>query len=150
VRALMRVRLLGCAAVLLLAGCHSSSPGTAAGSHGSGRTPGGARTVAASEPDNGDTITMAVGDMLVVMLHNTYWRFAALSQAAALRSTGPSSIVTSKVTGCVPGQGCGTVRESFRAVTAGRVVVTASRTSCGEARRCTGAAGSYRLAVVVG
>ena len=51
--------------------------------------------------------------------------------------------------GCVPGGGCGTVTATYGAVHAGRVTVTANRTSCGEALRCSPEQGSFTVAVVV-
>ena len=38
---------------------------------------------------------------------------------------------------------------TFSALRAGRAVVTAHRTSCGEALRCTGNQGSYAVTVMV-
>ncbi len=49
----------------------------------------------------------------------------------------------------MPGGGCGTVTAWFNADGPGTAVVTASRTSCGEAMACGGGAGSYRLTVIV-
>lgn len=151
-QSLKRVGPAACAAILLLAGCQSAAPRPAGGSGASSQTTpaGGGRTVAASETDNGHTITLAVGDVVVVELHNTYWQFAPVPQSAALKLTGPSSVVPSQTRSCVPGQGCGTVRESFQATSPGRAVIAASRTSCGEARRCTGTEGAYSVSVVVG
>ena len=139
----------------VLSGCHSAALKTAQsgavpvgpGHSGAG---GGGRTLAADESDNGRSIAAAVGDLLVVTLHSTYWQFAEPAGGAILRATGPVSIAPTRRTRCVPGQGCGTVTESFRAMSAGRVVITAKRTSCGEARACTGKSGSYQVSVVVG
>jgi len=146
-----RTRLAACAAAVLLAGCQSASHHAVPGNSGPGTTPhsGGGRSVAAAEADNGHTISVAVGDVVVLALHSTYWQVVPLAPGAALRATGPASVAASRSTGCPPGQGCGTVTASFQAVASGRVVITASRSSCGEALRCTGAAGSYRLSVVI-
>jgi hypothetical protein len=107
-------------------------------------------TVIATEADNGRTATLKVGDQLVVRLASTYWQLATLSTDTVLSSLGPPSVTaTPPGGGCVPGAGCGTVTARFAAVGTGRVTVAADRTSCGEARMCTGTEGAYRLSVYV-
>lgn len=157
----MRARVLGtivlAAAGLALAGCASTA------SAGSGGTPPALATtttatqsnpsptgLTAQDADNGRTITMSVGERITVTLHNTYWHFADPT-GTALRTAGQHT-TTTPLNGpghCVPGQGCGTVATWYDAVAPGTATVTASRTSCGEARGCTGNDGSYRLTVVV-
>jgi len=102
----------------------------------------------ASEGQNGRTVTLHVGDSLAVTLHSTYWTFAGSSNAAVVAPEGTPTVSPSP-SGCVPGQGCGTVTASFDALAVGTAVIGASRISCGEALACTGAAGSYRLTVEV-
>lgn len=106
-------------------------------------------TFTATEADNGRTVTLAVGDHLVVRLASTYWRFAG-STTAVLRSVGQPAVAASAPgVGCVPGGGCGTVTATYLAVASGDTVVAADRTTCGEARGCTGTQGTYRLHVLV-
>jgi hypothetical protein len=105
-------------------------------------------TVTAHERDGGHTLRMHVHDRLVVVLSSTYWTVEGSSNPRVLHRTGPSKVEPRRA-GCVPGQGCGTVTTDFEAMAPGRAEVTASRTTCGEALRCTGSAGSYRLRVVV-
>jgi hypothetical protein len=109
------------------------------------------RTVVAGDVDNGRTLTVATGDRLQVRLGNTYWKFGAVSESSVLRLAGQPSTAASPIgpSGCVPGAGCGVVTATFDAVAAGRATVTASRTTCGEARGCVGDQGSYRLTVLV-
>ncbi|HSV64400.1 MAG TPA: hypothetical protein VLJ59_00640 [Mycobacteriales bacterium] len=159
---------VGCAlvlGVLLLAGCTAAQPRGVAGPEvtsaqpappvvstpampGSGPIAG---TLVAGDADNGHTVTLTLGKRLVVQLSGTYWRFGGLTAPTALRVDGhPVTIAPAPgASGCVPHLGCGTVTATFHAATAGRAVVTARRTACGEATRCTGSQSGYRLFVVV-
>jgi hypothetical protein len=137
---------------LVLAGC-------AAGKAQSGSQPvaittavaTGAHAVTATDTDNGHTITIAAGGTLTVRLGSTYWRFGTNTSSAALRSAGPPTVAAMPMTAtnCVPGQGCGTVTAIFQAVAPGKAVVTATRTTCGEAMGCTAAQSAYQLTVLV-
>lgn len=131
-------------AVLALAGCGSGS-----GGGGGPAGPAGASTVTATEADNGRTITLAVGDHLVVRLASTYWRFAGTSAAVLSNVSAPAVAASAPGVRCVPGGGCGTVTAAYLAIAPGEAVVGADRTSCGEARACTGGDGTYRLDVRV-
>jgi hypothetical protein len=135
----MRKSALGAALVVLIAGCGSS--GGNAGSAG-GR-------VVVGDSDNGRTVTLSRGDTLELQLHSTYWRVDRVSAGVLAASRPTVAAGSPSMTRCVPGQGCGTVTVDFRAAHAGRATVRAHRTSCGEARRCTGGAGAFRLTVVV-
>jgi hypothetical protein len=127
---------------------------TACGGILSHSRPGGptsARTavaLTASDAENGRAITVHVGDRVSVILHSTYWNVAGSSNAAVMAPEG-SPTVSPKPSGCVPGQGCGTVTAVFVATAPGTAQITASRISCGEALRCSGSAGIYRLTVTV-
>ena len=127
------------ALLFVLLGCANGSTGHAA------TTP--LPVVHASEKLDGGRVTLRVGQKLRVVLHSTYWELKAVSDATVLRRLG-APVVNPK-SGCVPGQGCGTVTVTYVAKTVGSAVVTAARTSCGEAMGCTGAAGGYKLNVVV-
>jgi hypothetical protein len=130
------------AAALLLAGCAS----TLAGPVGApGPTPA---TLAAGDADNGHKLDARVGDHVAVTLNSTYWTINESSNPAVLRLAG-HPVVSPQIGGCVPGGGCGTVQAAFDALAPGTADVTATRTSCGEALRCTGGAGAYRLTVAV-
>ena len=111
-----------------------------------GSTPEAGQIVA-TDSDNGKTLELHVGDRLELKLDSTYWNIHESSDLGVLRLAGPMAI--SPQPGCVPGAGCGLAIASFEAVGTGSADVTASRSSCGEAMRCVGNAGSYRLAVVV-
>jgi predicted secreted protein len=141
-------------AVLVLSGCGRSvgrvdAPGATVS--GAAAPSGGVpTTVTAAEADNGRTLRLSVGDELVVRLSSTYWEFTTPPGGGAVMSLGPQNVIASAPgAGCVPGAGCGTVTARFRAVAPGGQTISANRTSCGEAMRCTGAEGSYRLYLVV-
>jgi hypothetical protein len=104
--------------------------------------------VVATDADNGKTISIKVGQRLEVRLSSTYWVFGSSSNIAVLRSAGPQ-VASPQPSGCVPGGGCGVVTASFDAIAVGRADLTAARTSCGEALRCTAEQSSYRLTVSV-
>jgi hypothetical protein len=103
--------------------------------------------VQAGDARDGDTIAVRQGQRLRVVLHSTYWEFKPTSHPAVLHLVAPPQVAPKS--GCVPGQGCGTVTAVYVARHAGTATVQAERTSCGEAMGCTAAAGSYSLTVVV-
>jgi hypothetical protein len=106
-------------------------------------------TLTATEADNQRTVTLAVGDHLTVVLASIYWHFTTLA-AGVLTSPGPATVTaTPPGQGCVPGAGCGTVTMRYTATATGQTTIAADRTTCGEALRCTGSRGTYRLHVVV-
>lgn len=127
------------ALLLVLFGCASGGTGHAA------TTP--LPIVHASEKQDGGKVTLRRGQTLRIVLHSTYWELKAVSDPTVLRRVG-APVVNPK-SGCVPGQGCGTVTVTYVAKAVGSAVVTAERTSCGEAMGCTGGAGGYKLNVVV-
>jgi hypothetical protein len=129
-----------------LASCGAAMTGGGA-SPSPGSTPEAGQIVAA-DSDNGKTFELHVGDRLEVTLGSTYWNIHESSDLSVLRLAGPMAI-SPRPNGCVPGAGCGLAIASFDAVGTGSADVTASRSSCGEAMRCVGGAGSYRLSVVV-
>jgi hypothetical protein len=124
------------------AGCSSTSGSKAHGPTKSATT----RTI--TERDKGTTVTIHVGDHLKLDLSNTYWQIQPASDAAVLRSDGPP-VITRGLQGCAPGTGCGTESETFTAGKAGTATVSASRATCGEAMRCTGRNGEYKVTVKV-
>jgi hypothetical protein len=126
--------------ILACAGC-----GAPAG-HPMAEHPGPALTL--READRGRTFSVHRGDRVVLILASTYWNVAAASDPAVLREDGEPHVAGSP-SGCVPGQGCGTVTTTFVAVSSGQASVSASRSSCGEARGCTGEERTYQATIVV-
>jgi hypothetical protein len=111
-------------------------------------SPRATAAITASDAENGGTIIVRIGDRLTVTLHSTYWSFAGSSNADVIAPDGLPT-VSPMPSGCVPGQGCGKVVAAFDAIAVGTSEITATRITCGEALRCTGSAGSYRVTVVV-
>jgi hypothetical protein len=105
-------------------------------------------TVRIGERQNRGTVTLRRGQQLQVVLHSTYWRFEKTPKPSVLRSERAPK-ARPILSGCVPGEGCGTVTASYLAVGRGSSTVTAMRSSCGEAMGCTGSSGRFAVRVVV-
>jgi hypothetical protein len=102
-----------------------------------------------SDGANQTTITVARDSTITVVLHSTYWTIDPPG-GPVLVATGPQSYAPGL--GCgptVPGSGCGTVMLVARAAAAGTAVLTANRTSCGEALRCAPDQSTWKVTVRV-
>lgn len=99
---------------------------------------------------NGRTVSVRAGDSLELILSSSYWNVSGSSAPRVLRQDGGTVLLPRPAT-CpdIPGLGCIPERTSFTALTGGTAVITASRTSCGEALRCVGRATRLKLIVVV-
>jgi hypothetical protein len=102
-----------------------------------------------TETDNGHTLRIHAGSELKLILHNTYWQIVGSSSTAVLAPVGAAVYSGAGLISCIPGSGCGTVTQVFRAAGLGQATLTASRTSCGEVLQCTGTAGSFKVTIVV-
>ena len=100
------------------------------------------------EANNGHAVTVKTGAHLTVVLHSTYWSIAPSSNNSVVAQVGTTKTV-GILQGCVPGQGCGTVTAHFVAKGTGTVRLRASRTSCGEALRCTPAQSHWTVVIRV-
>jgi hypothetical protein len=97
---------------------------------------------------NGQTISLQQGQVLRVVLSSTYWKIDGSSNSAVLSLlNGP--ITQAQQSGCVPGQGCGTVTAVYRAAVTGQAQVSASRGTCGEALGCSAASSQFVVYVIV-
>ncbi len=97
-------------------------------------------TVVLSESSNGRTIAVNPGAHLTLTLHSAYWSVIRLPKQTTVIELGKTTtvgVLPGATSGCVAGQGCGTVTARFVAGGSGRVRLRATRTSCGEALRCT-------------
>jgi hypothetical protein len=101
-----------------------------------------------SDGANTKRVTVVKGTVLSVTLHSTYWMFEAPG-GSALRAVGKPRYTPAPVGSCVPGEGCGTVTQSYRAAKTGSATINAGRTTCGEALACGPANGSYVVRVTV-
>src|SRR4051794_4636179 len=122
-------------------GSPTSSTATASSAPGAGHN----RTV--GERDNGHTITVTRGDTVTVVLHNTYWSMDGSSNSQVMRASSPETHAPSG--GCVPGAGCGSVKQTFGAIAQGSAHLRASRTVCGEAMACGPTQRNYDVVIVV-
>ena len=130
----------------------SESPSTSATVQTASTTevsPPAATSISLSEGDNGQTVTVRVGDAISVVLHATYWSFLAPSNTAVLHADGVQ-VTTAAFQGCLPGSGCGTATVSYHAISTGRATLAAHRDTCGEARVCTPDEQEWHVDVVVG
>jgi hypothetical protein len=127
------------AVALLAAGCAQNATAT-----------GNSHVIVVRDNSNGKTMRVSVGDRLEVILASNYWNMDPSSSPAVLRRDGETTYLTPP-SGCQPTSGLGCVPEqtSFTALAAGTVVITANRTSCGEALACRPNQSHFRLTVIV-
>jgi hypothetical protein len=131
------------AAALLVSGC----AGTA--TPASTPTPRPPSERAVGNADSGKTVRLRPGQAMRVVLTGGYWTFQGSSAPSVLRQNGPPTELPPSPDNCPPGLGCTPLAARFTAVAAGTAQVRAGRTSCGEARRCTGDEGTFSVTVVV-
>jgi hypothetical protein len=96
------------------------------------------------------TVTVKAGQRLEVVLDSTYWNVAGSSRPGVLRQDGESAVLA-RPASCptLPGMGCTPIQTDFSALKPGVAVVTASRTSCGEALECAPGQRNFTLKVTV-
>ena len=129
-----RHRLMTAAvAISVISTMTSAGCGTAA-SHGPG---GGPRVIVVRDDANGKAVSARAGDRIELILSSSYWHVTGVSAPSVLQQDGPP-VLLSRPSSCpdIPGLGCTPVRADFTALTDGKAVITASRSSCGEALRC--------------
>ncbi|MDR2986418.1 MAG: hypothetical protein LBV34_16415 [Nocardiopsaceae bacterium] len=132
--------LAAMASAMIVAGCGAAHQET-----GSPHPP---RLFTEHDHANGKTIHIAVGDKVVLILGSSYWNFRGSSTPMVLRQVGPAILVRSSHS-CPPGVGCQPKRARYKALAPGKAVISAHRLTCGEALRCTGSHGHFRLTVIV-
>jgi hypothetical protein len=134
---------------LLVAALAMTAPAAGcAGPHHEARGPRVPAVFAEHDRSNGKTIRIGVGDRVELILGSTYWKIHGSSAPTVLRQDGPTKLLGSP-NSCPPGVGCGSVHTLFAALSRGTAVITAHRDSCGEALRCIGSRGRFRLTVLV-
>jgi hypothetical protein len=99
---------------------------------------------------NGQSVTARAGDRVELILPSSYWHVTGSSAPAVLRQHGPP-VLLARPSGCpdLPGLGCVPVRAEFTALTDGQAVITARRSTCGEAMRCRPDQTRFAVIVVV-
>jgi hypothetical protein len=110
--------------------------GTAA-SRASGPVAGSPVVIVVRDAANGKAVSARAGDRIELILSSSYWHVTGISAPSVLRQDGPP-VLLPRPRSCpdIPGLGCTPVRADFTAVTDGKAVITASRSTCGEALRC--------------
>jgi hypothetical protein len=104
--------------------------------------------VVLDEHANKTTVHVQVGTTVELLLHSSYWNIAGSSSPAILAPQGTPTQLPVTPT-CAPGIGCNPVRAMFSARSPGTSVLSASRTSCGEAMRCGTQNGYFQVTVIV-
>ena len=105
--------------------------------------------VKVDDSKNGQSVQVHVGDAVKFTLNSTYWTFDQSSDSLVLKELGNQVVTPDPIGSCLPGMGCGVTTAWYKAVSAGTATVSASRVSCGEALRCVGNEGVYRVTIVV-
>ena len=125
----------------------SAGCGTAA-SHGPGA--GGPMVIVVRGDANGKAVSARAGDRIELILSSSYWHVTGSSAPSVLRQDG-APVLLSRPGSCpaIPGLGCTPVRADFTALTDGKAVITASRSTCGEALRCQPDKTRFTVSVIV-
>ena len=112
-------------------------------------------TTTLSEKNASKTVAVKLGSRVELTLHSMYWGLAVPAKSSSLTSKGapilkPIFPSSSAPAGCkIAGSGCGTQTWEFVATKVGITHLVASRTTCGEALRCTGTNGRFAVTVKV-
>jgi len=130
--------------IMTSAGC-----GTAA-SRASSPVAGGPMVIVVRDHANGKAVSARAGNRIELILSSSYWHLTGSSAPSVLRQDGPPALLP-RPSSCpdIPGLGCTPVRANFTALTGGRAVITASRSTCGEALRCKPDQTRFTVIVVV-
>lgn len=140
-------------AVLPLAGCGSSGASHPAAkppttSHGSTTTTAARHVLVATFADDGGTLSVQTGDRIRVVLAGTSWSQDSSAPAVVQASSKPTVLPAS--TGCVKGQGCGSVTVYYQAEKPGQAQIVGDRAHCSQAGpACRTGPGAFRLIVDV-
>ena len=107
-----------------------------------------------TERSNHKVVIIKVNEYFSVQLHSTYWTFDKLTGQNIKQIAAPVVIPTAPGSNApgncqIAGMGCGTLTWKLKAVAKGSTTVSASRTSCGEALRCTPEQSTYSVKIVV-
>ena len=149
------VVISGCSAAMHAPSAPAASPNdlTPAAMSQQPTSSGRLATRSADDRDNGSTILLRLGQQLVLSLGDdavggTYWQIFEAQPGGVVRG-GPVTVHPEVERGQVAGSGFGTVVQEFTAVSVGRTGVTAQRTTCGEAMRCSHQQATFAITIVV-
>ena len=140
-----RHRLTAAAAVVsaviitMTAGCGTAAPHS-----------GGPTVIVVRDDANGTAVSASAGDRIRLILSSSYWDVAGSSAPRVLRQDGPP-VLLSRPGNCpdIPGLGCTPVQTDFTALTDGKAVITARRSACGEALRCSPDQTRFTVSIVI-
>jgi len=115
----------------------------------------GATSKSLSETNRNQVASVKIGSQISLTLHSMYWTLAKQSKTSSLTAKGapvlkPIFPGPTAPHGCsIAGSGCGTQTWKFVASKVGTTHLIATRTTCGEAMRCTGTNGRFEVSVKV-
>ena len=137
-------RLMAVVAAVFVVSIMSAGCGTSA-FHASGPV-----VIVVRDDANGKAVSAKAGDRIELILSSSYWHMTGSPAPSVLRQDGPP-VLLSRPKSCpdIPGLGCIPVRADFTALADGKAVITASRSACGEARRCLPDQTRFTVTVVV-
>jgi hypothetical protein len=105
-----------------------------------------------SESGNSKTFSIKSGSTVEITLHSTFWSQKLITNLRAIDAPTMTAIMpgpTAPANCQLPGMGCGTIVWKFTAIKKGKASFVATRTSCGEALRCTGKDGRFTFSLKV-
>jgi len=151
-RAKLAAQLLLVTGALVLAACGSSSSSstttTASGASATTKTTVPRHVLVATYADNGGTLTVQVNDRLRVVLAGRSWTQSSSNPSVMVSTSKPAVLPVSS--GCVQGQGCGSVTVFYKALKLGTAEIEGSRSSCDSANQtCTTGPGAFHMKIVV-
>jgi hypothetical protein len=127
---------------------HSASPTTAATTVTSTTVTVPRHVLVATFADNGGSLNVLTNDRIRVVLAGMSWVQQSSDTAVLVATSQPTVLPASS--GCVKGQGCGSVTVYYRAVRAGDAEILGARGNCdGAAAGCQAGPGAFKLKVVV-
>ena len=143
-----RHRLMAVAMAVSAVSIMTSAGCGAAASRGPGA--GGPTVIVVRDDANGTAVSARAGDRIELILSSSYWHVSGSSAPGVLRQDGPP-VLLPRPSSCpaIPGLGCNPVRAYFTALTDGKAVITASRSTCGEALRCKPDQTRFTVIIVV-
>lgn len=139
-----RLAAVAAAVAFASAGCAQSAQTT----HTPPRSPQG--TVMIGDSASGKTVSVFVTGRVRLVLSSTYWTVTGSSAPNVLRQDGGTKLLA-RPSNCpkIPGLGCTPEETDFTALGHGKAVITAHRTSCGEALRCAPGKESFSVTIIV-
>jgi len=96
------------------------------------------------------TYAIKLGSTFHLVLHSTYWSLTPIITSAPIKLLGdPVPTLDASAPGNPPGMGKGTLEWALKAVRVGNFSLKATRTSCGEALRCTDSQSNYLVKIKI-